>query len=111
MFLPIENLSPVLTEFLQTSILPKASGGQGFVFGVVAGMAIRSLDARIAGFIPQAKALGLLDERNRIDLEALHEEANKAIDKTGSVNLMGYVFDKADIDALYQIATRFANKE
>lgn len=107
MFLPIGNVKQVLSDFLQTEVLPKAAGGQGFLFGITAGMFLRNLDSKIETMIPQMKAVGILDEQNRIDLEALHEEAGKTIDKTGSFNVMGYVLDKADIEALYQIAQRY----
>lgn len=111
MFLPIGNVKQVLSDFLQTEVLPKAAGGQGFVFGVAAGMLLRSLDSKIETVIPQLKAIGILDDQNRIDLEALHEEAGKTIDKTGSFNVMGYVLDKTDIDALYRIAQKYSTKQ
>lgn len=108
MHLPIGQVKQVLADFLSQEVLPKAAGGAGLVIGVAGGMALRRIDPLIEANMPTLKALGIVDDQNRIDLEVLHEEIGKTLAQTGRVNLMGYLFDQADADALLSIAKKYS---
>lgn len=108
MHLPIGQVKQVLADFLAHEVLPKAAGGAGLVIGVASGMALRKVDPLIDANLPTLKTLGIVDDQNRIDLEVLHEEIGKTLAQTGRVDLMGYLFDQADADALLSIAKRYA---
>ena len=108
MHLPIGQVKQVLADFLTQEVLPKAAGGAGLVIGVASGMALRKVDPMIEANLPMLKSLGIVDEQNRVDLEVLHEEIGKTLAQTGRVNLMGYLFDQADADALLSIAKKYS---
>lgn len=108
MHLPVGQLKQVLTDFLSQEVLPKATGGAGLLLGVGAGMALRRMDTLLESYLPTLKTLGIVDDENRIDLEAIYEEATKTLASRGSVNIMGYLFDQADVEALLSIAKKYA---
>lgn len=108
MHLPIGQVKQVLADFLSQEVLPKAAGGAGLVIGVAGGMALRRIDPLIEANLPTLKALGIVDDQNRIDVEALHEEARKTLAQSGNVNLFGYIVDQADADALLSIAKKYS---
>lgn len=108
MYLPIGQVNRVLTDYLSQEVLPKASRANALVLGVGAGLALRRLSSDIDAKLPVLKGLGVVDEQNRIDIEAFHEELTKTLSKTGSVNVMGYLFDTADAESLYRIAQKYS---
>lgn len=108
MHLPIGQVKQVLADFLSQEVLPKAAGSAGLVIGVASGIALRKVDPLIDANLPTLKTLGIVDDQNRIDLEVLHEEIGKTLAQTGRVNLMGYLFDQADADALLSIAKKYS---
>lgn len=47
------------------------------------------------------QTLGVIDEDDDIDIEALYEAAKKAMGKVGTVEYMGIRFNDSDVDCLY----------
>lgn len=59
--------------------------------------------------IPTLKMLGVVTNEGKVDLDRATVAANDALEKAGGkVELSGYIVDRADIDALLEIAKRFA---
>lgn len=108
MYLPIGQVNQVLTDYIGQEVLPKASGVNSLFFGVGSGLVLRKLTSSIESKLPVLKGLGLVDEQNRIDIEAFNEELTKTLSKTGPVNVMGYLFDTADAESLYRIAQKYS---
>lgn len=108
MYLPIGQVNQVLTDYISQEVLPKAAGANALFLGVGSGLVLRKLTASIEAKLPILKGLGLVDEQNRIDIEAFNEELTKTLSKTGSVNIMGYLFDTADAESLFRIAQKYA---
>lgn len=55
--------------------------------------------------------LGIADANGKIDLEKAYASALRQMEKQGSVLVGDYKADRADIDALHEIAKRFATTE
>lgn len=59
--------------------------------------------------MPTLKMLGIVTDESKIDLDRATAAANTALEKAGGkVELSGYIMDKADIDALLEIANKYA---
>lgn len=65
--------------------------------------------ARVDQYMPTLKMLGIVTEEGKVDLDRATAAASAALEKAGGkVELSGYIMDKADIDALLEIAKRHA---
>lgn len=103
MRMSIDKVPAVLTEFLETVLLPKSqSTTQTFMSAFAVGIAGR----RMQGLF---KSAGLADASGMLDLEELEGAANTAISKakTLDVPVIGYRADADDIRKLFQIANKY----
>lgn len=108
MKMPLGNLQAVALEYLDAVVLPAASSAGGaapFVAGMAGGLIARRLPAMADQYAPMLRALGVLDEENKLDIDLLYEEANKALEKHPLV-IAGYRPDKSDLDHLKTIMER-----
>ncbi len=108
MKLPIGNLTAVVAEFADTVLMPAAQtkgGSLPFTVGFTAGLVARRSPAVAEQLLPTLKSLGVVDEQNRIDVDLLHEEAVKALEKHPLV-MFGYRPDREDFDKLREIMNR-----
>ena len=109
MRMPIGNLPQVIAEYFESVILPAASAAGGvapFAAGVVEGLVVRQAPAVAAQYTPMLQALGVIDAEGKVDIDLLHEEAAKAIEKSPFV-IAGYKPDRGDIDRLKAIMEKY----
>ena len=101
------DLPAILGQYVDSEIAPKATGGQKFL----AYAALFAAQARMANIIqtytPVLKAAGIMGDDGMIDADAAYDMAKFAMDKAGKVNVMGYIMDSSDVDALYDIAQSY----
>ena len=105
----VEHVADVLATYLDEQIAPKAQGLQKL--GVyITGIAIARQSGQIARqYAPLLQTLGLLDDGQNIDIEAVADMARQAMGKMGNkVAAMGLIFDTSDIDILAGIAKKYA---
>ena len=100
MKLPLGNLQPVVLEYLESVVLPAAS-----VAGMAGGLIARRVPAMAEQYAPALRALGVLDEENRLDIDLLHQEACASLEKHPVV-VAGYKPDRGDLDKLKSIMER-----
>ncbi len=108
MKMPIGNLSAVVVEFFEEALMPAASAKGGalpFTVGIISGLAAKQAPQMAAQYVPALKALGVVDEQNRIDVDLLYGEAVKALE-AHPLTVAGYTPDKADLDKLREIMNR-----
>lgn len=108
MKMPIGNAQAVVGEFFESVILPAASAAGGmapFAAGLAGGLIARRTPQMMEQYAPMLKALGVMDDENRLDIDALYEEACKAMEK-GPVVVAGYRADRSDLDKLKGIMER-----
>ena len=107
--MPIGNLPQVIAEYFESVILPAASAAGGvapFAAGMVEGLVVRQAPAMAARYTPMLQALGVIDAEGKVDIDLLHEEAAKAIEKSPFV-IAGYKPDRGDIDRLKAIMEKY----
>lgn len=95
--------------FVENDILPKIPGWQGVVFGAAVGMALSKSDKLIANLAqnPIVSMLGVIDENDGIDIDALRDEFSKQARRVGSIKIdmspLGVIsLGENDINRLYQ---------
>ena len=109
MKLPIGNAQAVVAEYFESVILPAASavGGMApFAAGMASGLIARRIPQLMEQYSPTLKALGVLDADGKLDIDLLHEEAVKALER-GPVIIAGYRADRGDLDKLKSIMEKY----
>lgn len=106
----VGNISSIVAEYFDSVLMPAAlqSGGlKAFTVGFVGGVVSRNTGTMVEQYLPMAKAVGLADSNNMLELELLYEEATKALQKAPVV-ISGYRVDQGDLDAILNIARKYA---
>lgn len=109
MRMPVGNLQAVLADFADTVLFPAASrvgGMTPFTVGLAVGLASRKVPEMVDQYMPTLKALGVVDQDNMIDIDLLHDEAVKSLDRNPIV-VAGYRPDRGDLDKLREIMIRY----
>lgn len=104
-----DQLPNVVTAYLSEVVLPKApSGIAQFGIGFVLPYLQSSVNQMVSQYESAAKALGIMDESERVDIDLAHKSALSGLERAGGrFVVMGYVIDRSDIDAMRDIANRF----
>lgn len=64
-------------------------------------------DTLIGKYLPMLKQVGIVDENNKVDIEVAKGFINSAFDKSGTVEYLGFKFDKSDGEALINIMEKY----
>lgn len=103
----IDDIGNVLSAFAEQNILPKATGAQRF-FTAFAVAALADQSAALAkAYKPVLEMVGVV-HGDFLDIAKVQEYAQKAFTKTGKFQYMGIIFGPDDVDAMINIAERYA---
>ena len=64
-------------------------------------------DTLIGKYLPMLKQVGIVDENNKVDIDVAKGFINSAFDKSGTVEYLGFKFDKSDGEALINIMEKY----
>lgn len=64
-------------------------------------------DTLIGKYLPMLKQIGIVDENNKVDIDVAKGFINSAFDKSGTVEYLGFKFDKSDGEALINIMEKY----
>lgn len=105
----VSQIPTIASEFITTVVMPKAPTGLlKFGIGFVSPYIRDAVAVRVEQSLPTFKMLGIVDE-GKVDLDRASAAAYAALEEAGGkVELSGYMVDKADIDALLEIAKKHA---
>lgn len=111
----VEQIKAGLGDYLQAKIMPRLDNKRQFVLGMAYGMGASKIDALIAeaGKNQIVKAMGLIDENGRVDIDALYNAAIAQMQAQQQLQidipLMGaFTFDEADLRELRECIARRA---
>lgn len=107
MKISLSKISQVLPEFVDTRLMPSAPSTMKWVLGGGTFLILHQADALIQKYLPMLKQVGIVDESNKLDIEVASGFINSAFDKSGSVEYMGFKFDKSDGEALVNIMEKY----
>ena len=68
---------------------------------------LHQADALIQKYLPMLKQVGIIDESNKLNIEVASGFINSAFDKSGTVEYLGFKFDKSDGEALINIMEKY----
>lgn len=101
------DIPAVIGQYVDSEVAPIASGVQKFgAYSLVFVIQSKIKDI-IDQYEPTMKMIGVMDDNQMLDMDAAREIASFAMQKAKKVNVLGFVMDEHDVDAMYQIATRY----
>lgn len=110
MKIAVGNIAPIVAEYFDSVIMPSAQAAGGikaFTVGFVGGLVARQTPDMVNQYLPMAKALGLVDNDNLLNVDLAYEEAQKALTKSPLL-IAGYRADIEDLNKIRDIARRYA---
>lgn len=96
MKISLSKISQVLPEFVDTRLMPSAPSTMKWLLGGSTFL-----------ILPMLKQVGIVDENNKVDIEVAKGFINSAFDKSGTVEYLGFKFDKSDGEALINIMEKY----
>ena len=106
----VNKLQNILPEFLDTRVIPSAPSVMKFLIGGATPLVLSRLSDMIQLYLPYLKALGIIIEDNgslKFDIDQLKVFLNSGFDKSGKIELYGFLFDKSDGEALINIMEKY----
>lgn len=101
------DIPAIFAQFLDVAVAPKASGWQKWGAYAAAFVMQNRLPQIMEQYGPIMQMAGVLGEDGMIDLDLAHNLAAYATEKSGKVNVAGYLVDSSDIEQIYQIAKSY----
>ncbi len=102
----------IVATFVDSHIIPKASGWHKIAFGAASFAFANRVSTLIddPSIVQTMTMLGVLDEDHNVDMDYFREMALASINVTSGKTppVMGYVFDTTDIESFYTVAKQFA---
>lgn len=102
------DIPAIFAQFLDVAVAPKASGWQKWGAYAAAFVVQNRLPQIMEQYGPIMQMAGVLGEDGMIDLDLAHNLAAYATEKSGKVNVAGYLVDSSDVEQIYQIAKSYA---
>ena len=102
------DIPAIFAQYLDVAIAPKATGWYKFGAYAAAFVVQSRLPQIMEQYGPVMKMAGVLDEQGMIDIDLAHNLAAYAMEKSGKVNVAGYLVDSSDVEQIYQIAKGYA---
>lgn len=107
MKISLSKISQVLPEFVDTRLMPSAPSTMKWLLGGSTFLILHQADTLIGKYLPMLKQVGIVDENNKVDIEVASGFINSAFDKSGTVEYLGFKFDKSDGEALINIMEKY----
>lgn len=114
MTVPMNDVISGITAYFRTEVMPHlpTDGVKGFGVGFAAALAINRIEKiirQLAG-IPVVAMLGVIDDNDMVDIDALREAALQTMPEDGlSIQITGQhriTFGNDDVQKLYNLITR-----
>lgn len=106
----LSKIQNVLPEFIDTRLMPSAPTAMKWILGGSTFLILRQADTIIAQYLPMMKTAGLVNDQNQLDIELAKGFINSAFEKSGTVPMFGFNFDKSDGEALIGILEKYKDE-
>lgn len=107
MLLNPNHLNNVFTDFVDSTIAPKANGLQKLGAYSLVFILNAKMNEILEQYTPTMKMIGVMNEEGMIDLDYTYNMLSSATSKAGKVGVLGYNMDSSDIETMYSIAKRY----
>lgn len=96
-----------VTSYIKLSNITLAICQKGNLLWQSTFLILHQADTLIGKYLPMLKQVGIVDENNKVDIEVAKGFINSAFDKSGTVEYLGFKFDKSDGEALINIMEKY----
>lgn len=100
----------IFIEFIETKLMPSAPTVMKWILGGSTFIITKQANIMIEKSLPIMKSLGLVNEQNQLDIELATGFIRTAFEKTGTIQMFGYNFDKEEGEALIAILEKHADE-
>ena len=102
----LDQITRGVTAYYEAEICQKAVGPGQFLAYFALPSVPKLAETKVRQFIASPLAADLVAEDSSIDIDTARDRARDAMNKVGSVELMGFRFGAADVDSLYDYIRR-----
>lgn len=107
MLLSLEKLPNIITEFAESRLLPVAPPVVQFMIGGALPLVLTRTGEMLAQYSPVLKAIGILTEQNKIDVEKSTAFIRNGFTKSTKFQIMNFTFDKNDGEFLIGLMEKY----
>lgn len=90
-----------ITNFIDIEIGRKATGGNKFLTYFIMPLLPKKIEKEFNNLKDNVIFSDFLDENGNIKIDDLYNNSKQAIQKSGTIELYGVIFNESDIDKLY----------
>lgn len=102
-----QDIPAIMAQYIDSQVAPQANGVQKFgIYSLMYAVNNKMTDI-VTRYSPIMKMVGIMDDSGVIDLEYTHGMAADAMSHAGKVNVLGFLMDSSDVEAIYNIAQRY----
>ena len=103
----LTKVQNVLPEFIETRLIPTAPEALRWLLGGLTVTALQQAPALLAKARPTLTTLGMLNEKDQLDIEMARRFILAGFDKAPTVTMVGFRFNREDGDALIGILDKY----
>lgn len=109
-YISLTKLQSVVPEFIDSRLMPSAPPAMKWILGGSTFILLKRADDILNQYTPMLKTMGLVNDKNQLDIELTKGFINSAFDKSGNIAMFGFTFDKYDGEALIGILDKYKDE-
>lgn len=106
-WISLNKLQNIIPEFVDERLIPSAPPVIKWLLGGSTFLVLQKLDEMIKQYAPMLKQLGLINEKNQLDIDRTKGFINSAFNKSGQVTLYGFTFNSSDGEFLVNLLEKY----
>lgn len=111
MLISLNKLPEVLTQFIDSRLIPTAPAHIKWLLGGSTFILLDKFDNYKERYVPTLKNLDLVNTNNQLDIDKTKQFLDCSFNKCQSFTVMGFTFNKDDGEALYNLLVQHKDEE
>ena len=107
MYISLSKLQQVVSEFIDTRLMPSAPTTMKWILGGSTYILLQQSDTLINKYSPMLKSLGIVNDQNQVNIEMAKGFLDSAFNKSSTLEMYNFRFDKSDGDALIDLLNKY----
>ena len=109
-YISLTKLQNVVPEFIDSRLMLSAPLAMKWILGGSTFILLKRADDILNQYTPMLKTMGLVNDKNQLDIELTKGFINSAFAKSGNITMFGFTFDKNDGEALIGILDKYKDE-